>query len=73
MIPIDAPAPNPSGNSINQNHDNARPTVGKIFSSNNDKQLFTADPIDGILPRTPIYISTNNTITQKYKFQILVQ
>ena len=64
MIPIDAPSPNPDGNSINQNNNDVRPTLGKTSPQIGIKKGLENNPIDTIMSRTPRHNLTTNTITQ---------
>ena len=64
MRPIDAPAPKPAGNAINQNHDNLRPTLGKKSPQIGMNKGLETSPIDAILSRTSNHSFTNTTTTQ---------
>ena len=63
MGPIDAPAPNPSGNSISNNHKNVSPTMGETPLQIRINKVLETNPIYTILSRTRINSFTNNHIT----------
>ena len=66
MRPIDTPAPNPSEDPINQNHDDVRPTLEKKYPQIRINKVLATDHIDVILSRTLRHSFTVTTVKQYF-------
>ena len=63
--PFDAPSPKPAGNSINRNHDDERPTLGKTSPSISIKNVLATNHIATILSRKTGHSFTTTDVTNK--------